>query len=69
MIFKEKQSLNPERICLTGFYVPCNGSYTLPAAHSVQCTATVGACSTNHLLALLLVKYGEEVNACFYLHP
>lgn len=40
MIFKEKekQTLKPESICLNGFYVPCNGSYTLPSVHSVQCT-------------------------------
>lgn len=43
MIFKvkEKQTLNPESICLTGFYVPRNGSYTLPSAHSVQYTFTL----------------------------
>lgn len=38
MIFKEKQSLNSESICLTGFHVPCNGSCAVPSGHSVQCT-------------------------------
>jgi len=43
MMFKEKenQTLNPESICLPGFYVPCNGTYTLPSAHSVRCTFTL----------------------------
>lgn len=43
MIFKEKenQALNPESICLTGFYVPCDGSYTRPSARSVQYTFTL----------------------------
>lgn len=70
MVFKEKekQTLNPENICLTGFYVPCNGSYSLPSAHcSVYIYVTVGVYSTNRSLIPLPVMQRGKSSCTFLL--